>query len=113
MKLIELFENGNGMYSNALPKRAKAHTPPKTPSPDDIFIGPSAGRKGKIGVALKGRTAYISPAYAKELAGKLIGYADEIEQESVSDLEARQDATRMVAEDDNVVPFDQKKRSKI
>ena len=94
MKLIELFENS--MYSNSRPKRPKAHT--ALPSPDDIFIGPSVDRKGKIGVALKGRTAYISPTYAREIAEKLTGYADEIEQESLSDLEAKQTAARMVAE---------------
>lgn len=97
------------MYANARPKRSKAHA--ALPSPDDIFIGPSVGRKGKIGVALKGRTAYISPQYARELAGKLAGYADEVEQEGASDLEAKQDI-RMVAEaEDNIVPLKKKVKS--
>lgn len=109
MKLIDLFENS--MYANSRPRRVKAHT--ALPSPDDIFIGPSAGRKGKIGVALKGRTAYISPDYARELAGKLTGYADEVEQEGASDLEAKQETARMVAEDDNVVPLKKKFKSLI
>lgn len=83
MKISQLNEN---MYSNNRPKPVRAHTAANSSTgsnpatPDDVFVTASDDRPGLIAVSLKGRTAYIRPETALELAELLKYQANRVDQ---------------------------------
>jgi hypothetical protein len=79
MRFDDLKESG--MYSNTRPKLSLAHSNssgsnPNTP--DDVFITASDDRPGLVAVSLKGRTAFVRPETAKELAETLLYCAEKV-----------------------------------
>lgn len=62
----------SSMYSNLRPKRLKAHSSAMVKNaPTDVLVAASDDVLGMVAIALKGRTAYVTPEVALSLAKRL------------------------------------------
>lgn len=85
-EIVETEQLSEGMYSVQPKPKASPQVYVSDPNtPDDVFIRESVDRPGKIGICLKGRTAYIPPEEAVVLASQLRDLAEDILEEAKTD----------------------------